>query len=194
LNKVKLMSSSNKNVRGLAWLHENTYGCQSKALSSDFASLSALHSKFLEEGVLSYAIEQFKRFDRHSKQTALVVGLALYDADFKIESGKKKHVAIIGVSEKGAFQTNMNYYQDYIASGRKMGRGSLFVYTLPTSPLAETAIHFGLEGPLIHLSMFSKNEKMIELQENMFLEDLNIEGVLVIQSDENKISCSLRTR
>jgi len=32
-----------------------------------------------------------------------------------------------------------------------LGRGNLFIYTLPTSPLAEAAIYFGLGGPCFHL-------------------------------------------
>src|SRR5574341_2368969 len=34
--------------------------------------------------------------------------------------------------------------------GRTLGRGNLFIYTLPSSPLGEAAIHFGLQGPLFY--------------------------------------------
>jgi len=42
-------------------------------------------------------------------------------------------------------------FLDYVQAGRKLGRGSLFIYTLPSSPLAEAAIHFGLQGPVLYI-------------------------------------------
>ncbi len=51
-----------------------------------------------------------------------------------------------------------------------MARANLFIYTLPSSPLAEAAVHFGLQGPLLYLrnqnrsmeSLLSAARRMID--------------------------------
>jgi 3-oxoacyl-[acyl-carrier-protein] synthase II len=45
------------------------------------------------------------------------------------------------------------YFADYLQGGRTLGRSSLFVHTLPTSPAAEAALLFGLRGPNFYLGM-----------------------------------------
>ena len=53
-------------------------------------------------------------------------------------------------NSSGSLPTDILYFKDYVECGRTLGRGSLFIYTLPSSPLGEAAIHFGLQGPLLY--------------------------------------------
>ena len=52
--------------------------------------------------------------------------------------------------QEGSLQSDLEYFRDYLEGGRTLSRGNLFIYTLPSSPLGEAAIHFGLLGPLLY--------------------------------------------
>ena len=57
---------------------------------------------------------------------------------------------ILACGVNGSLSANQHYFTDYAESGRTLGRSSLFVDTLSTTPVAEYAIHFGLGGPLFY--------------------------------------------
>ncbi len=101
---------------------------------------------------LAYPVRNFGRFDRDSRLVLAASVLALRDAGLSYEPGRKLCGGLIGTSPEGALAGNRAYFADYVQNGRKWGRGNLFLYTLPTSPLAETAIHCGLQGPLYYVS------------------------------------------
>ena len=65
--------------------------------------------------------------------------------------GQKRNIGLMGASEAGCLASNRAYFQDYLGGGRTLARANLFVYTLPSSPLAESAIHFGLMGPMVYM-------------------------------------------
>jgi 3-oxoacyl-(acyl-carrier-protein) synthase len=88
--------------------------------------------------------------DAISRMTACAVALALKDAGIEYSPAKKQDVGIIGTNAEGSLCSDLEYYKDYIKSGRTLSRGNLFIYTLPSSPLGESAIHFGFLGPLLY--------------------------------------------
>jgi 3-oxoacyl-[acyl-carrier-protein] synthase II len=72
------------------------------------------------------------------------------DAGFSCIPQKKQDIGIVGASDSGSMQSDIDYFKDYLDCGRTLSRGNLFIYTLPSSPLGEAAIHFGLQGPLLY--------------------------------------------
>lgn len=60
-------------------------------------------------------------------------------------------MGLIGTNRAGSLEANRLYFSDYLQAGRVLARGNLFVYTLPSSPLAEAAIHFGFQGPMLYM-------------------------------------------
>jgi len=89
----------------------------------------------------------FGRFDAGSRIACCVCALALKDAE---PGGRADRTGLLGTNENGCLETNLAYFRDYVQAGRKLARGNLFIYTLPSSPLAETAICFGLKGPVFY--------------------------------------------
>lgn len=79
----------------------------------------------------------------------LAVGAVLRDAR-KGRDETPLRTGILSCGVNGSLAANQHYFKDYAESGRTLGRSSLFVYTLPTTPIAEYAIHFGLGGPLFY--------------------------------------------
>jgi len=102
---------------------------------------------------------QFGRFSVESRLAYPAVARALDAAGFAcVEDGVLRRrddgaAARVGVAvwdRDGSAAGNRAYFKDYAASGRVMGRGQLFAYTLPTSVAAECAIAFRLTGPLFY--------------------------------------------
>ena len=113
------------------------------------ADLRAMYDQHLKNGLLS-PVKQFGRFSLETQRVFLATAMALNDADLMghVPSG----TGIIHTSAAGALSDNLAYFKDYLAGGRKLARANLFIYTLPTSPLGETAIYFHLDGPLYHIA------------------------------------------
>jgi 3-oxoacyl-(acyl-carrier-protein) synthase len=84
--------------------------------------------------------------------TAFAISLALQDAGIEYSPTDKQDIGIVGTNSEGSLQSDIEYFRDYLAGGRTLSRGNLFIYTLPSSPLGEAAIHFGLRGPVAYIA------------------------------------------
>jgi len=149
-------------IKGTGWITQNKYGCQKKRWQQEYTDLKSLHSR-LQPEIFSYPVANFLRFDTISKLTIISTALALYDANIAYAQGRKQDICLLGTNSNGALEANLTYFNDYVAHGRTLARGNLFIYTLPSSPLAEAAIHFGLTGKLLYLG-FLKNAEQESLK------------------------------
>lgn len=140
-------------VSGIGWISEKSYGCVREGLRGDYANLKSLYSRLRDESTIPYPIKNFGRFDIVSKMSCSVGALALRDAGISYSQNQKQDIGIIGTNNNGSLRSNLDYYKDYVTAGRTLARGNLFIYTLPSSPLAETAITFGLSGPLLYMTL-----------------------------------------
>jgi len=127
-------------VTGIGWWRREASGCL----------LSSKESKETGQGVFSSQFKNFGRLDRDSKAAAYAVALALKDASMDYPLAPGLTAGICGGGPEGCLGADLLYFRDYVDCGRTLGRGNYFIYTLPTSPLAECAIHFGLEGPVLY--------------------------------------------
>jgi len=142
-------------IIGASRITQNKYTCRKRKLEQRFSDLKSLYMQ-LQPSIIKYPIANFFRFDTLSKLTVISIALALFDAKITYAQNKKQNTSILGTSSNGALEANLAYFNDYITNGRTLARGNLFIYTLPSSPLAEAAIHFGLTGKLQYLG-FTKN-------------------------------------
>ena len=143
-------------IAGVGWITKDEYGTLKRKPSDGYPDLRSLYSLLRQKSVFSYPIQGWGRFDDISRMTCLVGGLALFDAGVTYSQEKKQNVGIIGTNTNASLQSNVNYFKDYIENGRTLARGNLFIYTIPSSPLAEAAIYFGLTGPLFYVSYANK--------------------------------------
>jgi hypothetical protein len=138
-------------IKGLGWITQERYGCLNRKINKELDGRKTLHALLRQEGILAYPVNNFGRFDWDSKITCALVGLALFDAGLTYKEGRKNtRIGLIGTNADGSLESNLKYFRDYIDGGRKLARGNLFIYTLPSSPLAEASIHFGLQGPIFY--------------------------------------------
>jgi hypothetical protein len=176
-------------VTGIGWLTRKEYGCVIGKVEKHHEGLDSLYSSFKRESLFSYPVKNFSRFDTISKTTCFCAALALKDAGISYSAGQKKDIGIFGANETGCLESNLNYFQDYISSGRILARGNLFIYTLPSIPLAEASIHFGLSGPLLHMFF---NEKMIPSLLSFAGDSIaggETPSILAVRAEENDAIC-----
>ncbi len=181
-------------LKGSSWIKGTECGCMKKNLRWTFSGLQALAIKLQEENILMFPVENFRRFDEASKLVTLSTALALHDADFPYAKDKKQDIGILGTGQEGALISNLAYFRDYIDSGRKMGRGNLFIYTLASSPLAEAAIHFGFQGPLSYIGNAGNPGGNFLAQEAVIARNKTVKGLLAVTFNSQEAACSFKSR
>ncbi len=162
------------NVIGAGWVSENAYGSVQKQIKKN--DIENIYSSLKADGILGERVKNFGRFDTQTRRAFCAAALALHDADF---SKDWQNVALIGAGTEESTQANQAYFSDYVEHGRKLARANLFIYTLPTSPLAEIAIHFKLDGPLFYTS-----DHLLHTA-NGLLSDGDVSYVLALWSEKN---------
>lgn len=150
------------------WIKKTECGCDRKGRVWQYTDLRELHTRLLKDSILECPIENFGRFNQASRLVTLSIALTLHDAGITYAKNKKQDIGIVGTNPDGALLSNYDYFRDYVACGRKMGRGNLFIYTLPSSPLAEASICFGFEGPVLYVRHLERpGEMLISLARSM---------------------------
>ncbi len=136
-------------VHGIGWLTKEGYGCIRSGLQHAFAA--GEDARVLpKRDIFSHPFKNFGRLDAISKMTVFGVSLALQDAGIEYSPTEKQDIGIVGTNREGSLRSDVEYFRDYLESGRTLSRGSLFIYTLPSSPIGEAAIHFGFLGPVLY--------------------------------------------
>jgi 3-oxoacyl-(acyl-carrier-protein) synthase len=134
-------------IKGIGWINKEEYGCVLRDISESYKDKTLPKKR-----IFTVPFKNFGRFDNISKLTCAAIALALKDAGIEYSIDRKQNIGIISTNTSGSYQTDMFYFSDYLNSGRTLSRGNLFIYTLPSSPSGEAAIHFGLQGPLLYVA------------------------------------------
>ncbi|MFA6714719.1 MAG: hypothetical protein WC082_12155 [Victivallales bacterium] len=156
--------------------------------SSQINGWGKLYDDFIDAGILKEKIENFGRISKESKRTVFSVALALHDAS--VASGEcRKDIAVIAVNQDCCQNANLAYFQDYAAHGRTIGRGNLFVGTLPTAPGAMAGIACGLHGPQYFCAFNADEQIGPALKETkMLLESGEASEAVLILSDVEAVA------
>jgi 3-oxoacyl-[acyl-carrier-protein] synthase II len=134
-------------ICGIGWITEKEYGCVMKDSRVSYQDRMALRKE-----LFSCPFKGFGKLDDISAMLCYSVALALEDRGVEYNADRKNLTGIVGTNSSGCLKSDIQYFRDYIDSGRVMARGNLFIYTLPSSPLGEAAIHFGMQGPLLYIA------------------------------------------
>jgi hypothetical protein len=122
----------------------------------------------------------YGRFDLPTRLVCHAVHLALRAAGYRAERPFSEGAGLIGTGDLGTLAANLAYYRDYCENGKVLARSNLFLYTLPTSPLAEAAILFRLRGPLFFLTAGPEGSPAAAVQAaGDLLDDVEVPCMLV---------------
>jgi hypothetical protein len=150
-----------------------------------FESLKSLHLQLVSENILTQKIKNFGRLSHLSKQKILLTAYLLHR--HPIMGKERKEIFLFGSDRVAATPENYNYFSDYYNSGATLGRGNLFVYTLPSSPLADVAIALKLAGPLLYFSFKKNHTEQLLKQAELHCSENNIsKGLLFSRDKTNK--------
>ena len=176
-------------VAGIGWITQREYGCVMTALRRSYSDMKSLRSKLQDESILLYPAKSFGKYDRVSKMTCCAAALAFYDAGMSYSEDRKQDIGILGSNSDGCLQSNVVFFRDFVENGRTLGRANLFVYTLPSIPMAEAAIYYRCQGPLLYMtfpgrpiaSLLRHSDKMIRRGESA--------AMLAVKASEDDAQC-----
>lgn len=143
-------------VFGIGWVTREGYGTAGNGSGHRFAAGETIGTTD-RSSLFQRLVKNFGRLDDASRLTLAAVSLALRDAALSPSPEDKQSIGIVGTSPTGSLAADREFFSDYLANGRILARANLFIYTLPSSPLGEAAIHFGLTGPLLYLTSGSES-------------------------------------
>jgi 3-oxoacyl-[acyl-carrier-protein] synthase II len=138
-------------LAGIGWVLTRRYGAARRALAVATEGDASVDCVRGAHGVVGRPPKNYPRFDVPSRLAFCATALAIWDAGPEAAEPPRE-TGLVGTGPRGCLDANAAYFRDFVSCGRTLGRGNLFIYTLPTSPLAEAAIHFRLGGPLLHVS------------------------------------------
>ncbi len=72
-----------------------------------------------------------------------------------------------------------------------MGRGNLFIYTLPTSAIAEVSIHFGVTGPSLFIEADVAPFERLLAEASQMLEKAETETAALLWQDKQYTLCTV---
>ena len=101
--------------------------------------------------IFSKPFKNFGRLDNMSKAVCTAVAFALKGTDLYPQEVKQS-ISVFFSNKEGSLHSDTKYFKDFIEFGETAGRANLFLYTLPTSPLGEASVHFGLTGDLAYFA------------------------------------------
>jgi hypothetical protein len=101
--------------------------------------------------------KNFGRLDKMSKAIAYALAPLLEKYGYYQKELKKNTIHLFFSSEEACNHSDREYFNDFIQYGETAGRANKFLYTLPTSPLGEASVHFGLTGRILFFST-TKND------------------------------------
>jgi 3-oxoacyl-[acyl-carrier-protein] synthase II len=133
------------------WINEHSYGMFRAGTAAEYAGRTSLHDLGKTDGLFAYPVKNFGRFDAVTQRVCYLTALALRDAGIGYERDRVLNIGLLATDVHGCAEPNKTYFKDYVDGGRTLSRANLFIYTLPSSPIAEAAVHFGLQGPLLYL-------------------------------------------
>ena len=140
--------------------------------------------------VLALVARPVKHFPRMTAEArgALVAGaIAMKSADWNDSASRE--VGIVAAGYEATLAANTAYFRDFVASGRNMGRGNLFIYTLPTSTLGELAIALHLNGPTLHIHDDAAPLAALVRHAHELLADGEADAMLALWSDPSAAVC-----
>lgn len=167
-------------IQGVGWIDATGWGGVLQARTCAASGIPP----WKDPQLFPVPVKNIARFDATARLTLCACALAMRDAGLPADGAGKRDIGLVGTNSEGCLTANRVYFSDYLAGGRVLARANLFVYTLPSSPLAEAAIQFGLQGPMMYIGY--PGGGLADLLESaaMIIAGGEADGMLAVQADE----------
>ncbi|MDD5773494.1 MAG: beta-ketoacyl synthase N-terminal-like domain-containing protein [bacterium] len=122
-----------------------------------------------------------------SKITFNAIGLALKDAGMNCQSIPGQDIGIIGTNTSGCVNSDIDYLNNYLNAGRNSYQKKLFIHTMPSSFLSESAIYYKFQGPVFYMTMLDRSlAGAVKIASNMI--ELGEASIMLAGSSEEENS------
>ena len=137
--------------------------------------------------LIGQAVKYYSRMPVQTRLSLIAMSQALQATSWG-EAGVRE-IGMTTAGYDGCLDADRRYFQDYVQTGRVIGRGNLFIYTLATSTVGEAAIVLRLNGPTLYLhGDASPVTTLIEQSRHMVAEG-QAQGMLALWSDIQAAVC-----
>jgi hypothetical protein len=136
--------------------------------------------------LLGTPVKFFSRMTAEAQRGVCAGGLALRGALWPKGS---REIGVLAAGYEGFLLANREYFADYVASGRKLGRASLFVYTLPTSAASAVSMTLELTGPVLHVQEEGNVWEALARRAAQMAANGEADGMLALWSDPRAAVC-----
>jgi 3-oxoacyl-(acyl-carrier-protein) synthase len=174
-------------IRAAAWFAPDDYGVlfpggrSWKKPSPPFSAVPKILA------LIDRPVKYYSRMTTEARLCLCAASIALRGVS--TSQSKNPEIGLLGAGGEGFLQANQEYFRDYFASGRTMGRGNLFIYTLPTSALGEVAIALSLGGPCMFLQDDSHPLASLIKQAEQLVADGEADLMLALWSNSQAALC-----
>jgi hypothetical protein len=133
-------------------------------------------------------VKNFTRMTADAQRCVCAAALALRGAGWQEKTGQME-IGVLAAGFEGCLAADREYFGDYVASGRKLGRASLFVYTLPTSAACAVSMALALTGPVLHVHEDVGTLEALARHAGHMAADGEAAGMLALWSDVRAAIC-----
>ena len=177
-------------IHAAAWFCEAHCGiwtpAGNRALRRDAPALAATDEV---TALLGRPVKYFSRMTAEAQMGLCAMELALRGAGWRDEGTPEREIGVLAAGFAGCLTADRQYFDDYVASGRKLGRASLFVYTLPTSAACAAAMAPTLTGPVLHVHDDAHTLPALVRSCEGMVADAEAGGMLALWSDPRAAVC-----
>jgi 3-oxoacyl-(acyl-carrier-protein) synthase len=137
--------------------------------------------------IIGRTLKYLSRMTVECRHSLCAAGLAMKSSDWL--QNNSMQTGLLAAGYDGCMAADHGYFHDYLAGGRSLGRGNLFIYTLPTSTLGELAIALTLTGPSMHIEESANPLTALSRHANQIIADGEADAMLAIWSDATTSVC-----
>jgi 3-oxoacyl-(acyl-carrier-protein) synthase len=174
-------------IRAASWCSSESSGVVTfDGIGNQFCAAPLLSNDELTK-MIGRTIKYLSRMTVECRQSLSATGLAMKSSGWLQNASKR--MGLLAAGYQGCLLADENYFRDYLTGGRSLGRGNLFIYTLPTSTLGELAIALNLIGPSMHIDTVGNPLNGLSQHAHQLIADGEADAMLAIWSDAATSVC-----
>ena len=143
--------------------------------------------EFRKENLFHKGFKNFGRLDETSRSVCAAIALILHKKGLYPRE-EKLNIPLFLSSSEGPLPSDYAYFNDFVQFGEMAGRANLFVYTLPSSPLGEASVHFGLTGTLLFVNSGNPLENICRMIQDNQGTEKSTDGYLAGLTEQTSTS------
>lgn len=174
-------------IRAISWFCADHCGALTPGSQSFSKTSPQVTSSNEMLALIGRPVKYFPRMTRESRSCLAAASIALEVCGWK--DTEFREIGLLAAGYEACLAADQVYFSDYVAGGRSLGRGNLFIYTLPSSTMGEIAIALGLRGPAVHIHDAHHPAQILIRHARRLLEDGEADGILALWSDSKAAVC-----